>query len=206
MVRFVLSQGVTQFLDLGCGLPGVGAVHEIASPINPNARVLYVDDDPVAVEYCREVLRDRRVDGARACRVDLVDVDAVLTAADRWLKLDEPVAVLMIAVLHFVPDSPEFDKALDRYVDTMAPRSFLAISHATADADPDRLGSAAKLYEASSIPFVARSYEQVEALFRNTTLVDPGLVWAPLWRTESGDDIGDAKASACYAGVGQTRV
>lgn len=204
-VRFALSQGVTQFLDLGCGLPTVGAVHEIAQQVNPDARVLYVDSDPVVVEYCRH-LRDHPVDGARVCRADLVDADAVFAAAGRWLNLDEPVAVLMIAVLHFVADGPELDKALDRYIDTMVSGSLLAISHATTDADPDRLGEAAKLYESSSTPFVTRSYEQIEALFRNTALVDPGLVWTPLWHPEPGDDIDDVKTSAFYAGVGQVSV
>lgn len=200
-VRFAAYCGITQFLDLGSGLPTVDHVHTIARSIEPSARVVYVDDDPVAVECGKRIVHT--IDGVHMIQADLCDPDTVMRYATTCgLDWNKPVAVLMVAVLHFIPDGPQLDAAL-RYADAMAPGSLLVISHATTDSDPQRLGAAAQMYEQTPRPFVSRSRQRIEALFAGTRLMDPGVVWAPLWKPNPGDDTIMAHRSAFYVGAGR---
>lgn len=202
-VRYLADRGITQFLDLGSGIPTVGHVHDIAAAANPDARVVYVDQEPVAVAHAELILQD--VPNAEVLAADLRDVDSVLGSApvQRLFDLSRPVAVLLVAVLHFVPG--DVLPIVRRYVDAVAPGSALVISHATPDSDPERLGRAVHLYRNASTPFVVRDKDEIAALLAGTDLVDPGLVWTPLWRPEPGTEVEDAERAAFYAGVGIVR-
>lgn len=199
-VRYLAEQGITQFLDLGSGIPTVGHVHDIAQQANPEARVLYVDNEPVAVAHAELILRD--VGHAEILAADLRDVDAVLDSepAQRLFDFSRPVAVLMVAVLHFVPG--DVRAIVRRYVEAVSPGSALAISHATPDPDPERFGRAIQLYRNATTPFVVRDKDEVAALLDGIDLVEPGLVWTPLWRPEAGADTDHAERAAFYAAVG----
>lgn len=201
-VRYLAEQGISQFLEVGCGTPTFGLVHQIAQATNPDARVVYVDSDPVAVAHAELLLRDSEHSGAM--RADLREPDQIFRsdAVQRVLDLSRPVAVLLGAVLHFIPDGPDLVAALPQYVDAMPSGSALVISHATPDHDPDRLGRAAHLYQLVSPPLVVRSHEQIEGLFAGTDLVEPGLVWTAAWRPEPGETPQNAELSGFYAGVG----
>jgi hypothetical protein len=183
-VRFCVGQGITQFLDLGSGIPTVGNVHEVARAVAPDARVVYVDIDPVAVAHSRAILAgdDRTV----VVHADFADVDAVIgdPATRRLLDLSQPVAVLMVALLHFVPAEAEPAATIARYREALAPGSHVVVSHATHEGRPDQADSHAALYRRTGTPMTMRSRREVGALLDGFDLVDPGLVFLPQWRPE----------------------
>ena len=183
-VRFATEQGITQFLDLGSGIPTVGAVHDVARAV-VDARVVYVDHDPVAAAHCRSILDP--VPGTAIVEADAIDPDAVLDApATRsLLDLDRPVALLLVALLHFVDDTRHPQQVLARYREALAPGSLLLISHASSDGDPDHADEHAELYRGAGTPMTMRSREQITALFDGFTLLDPGVVYLPLWRPDN---------------------
>jgi hypothetical protein len=201
-VRFCLANGIRQFLDIGSGIPTVGNVHEIAQREVPDCRVVYVDHEAVAVAHSKLILEGNEYAGA--VRANLLDVDGVLGAEPvrRLLDLDQPIAVLMAAVLHFVPDSADPKTAVARYVDAMAPGSYLVLSHA-AKIDLQRSQDGWKMYENTSTPGGGRTPEEVAEFMAGTELLEPGVVWAPEWRPESLDDVGQPEKSIIYAAVGR---
>ena len=189
VVLFLVAHGVDQFLDLGSGIPTVGNVHEVAQAVNPRARVLYVDHDPVAVAHSRALLAGN--DRATAVAGDIREPAQVLRdAVHAGLDLHRPVAVLFIAVLHFVDDSDRPAELIAQYMAATAPGSYLAISHAMA-VDRPAVNNAAKVYEQSRSPGAMRfrSRAGIESLFGTVTLVDPGVVLVPRWHPELTDDV-----------------
>jgi O-methyltransferase involved in polyketide biosynthesis len=182
-VRFCVEQGVRQFLDLGSGIPTVGNVHEIAQQVAPGCRVVYVDNEPIAVAHSELMLEHDPDTGV--VLADLLDVDTVLgsEAVRQLIDFDQPVAVILAAVLHFVPDEANPQAAVARYVDIMAPGSYVVLSHG-ADTGQERYRTVRKMYDQSSTPAAVRTREQIEAFLAGTELVEPGLVWTPHWRPE----------------------
>jgi hypothetical protein len=199
-VRFCVQQGIRQFLDLGSGIPTVGNVHEIAQGMAPECRVVYVDNEPIAVAHSQLMLQHSQ--NADVVLADLVDVDTVLHAApvQRLIDFTQPVAVILACVLHFVPDTAHPHAAVARYVKTMASGSFLVLSHG-ARADLHRVQQAWRLYDQSSTPAGGRTREDVHALMAGTDLIDPGIVWTCQWRPEH--DPGEhPERTRIYAAVG----
>jgi hypothetical protein len=183
-VRFLVQQGITQFLDLGSGIPTVGNVHEIAQAEDPRCRIVYVDSDLVAVAHSQALLRDN--ERATSIRADLRDPEDVLTRPETTglLDLNQPVAVLLIAVLHFVSDEDDPWRIVSGYCDRMASGSHLAISHATKD--PERsTRQAADRYSQRIGGFWLRSPEEISTLFAGLPLLEPGLVFMDDWRPDA---------------------
>ncbi|OLF06495.1 hypothetical protein BLA60_31505 [Actinophytocola xinjiangensis] len=201
-VRFCVETGIRQFIDVGSGIPTAGNVHEIAQALDPDSRILYVDSEPVAVTHSELILRGNA--NAEAIRADLTDPESVLgsDAAQRLIDLSQPVAVLMVAVLHFIPDDAQPHRAVARYVEAMAPGSHLVLSHAVRQ-DSTRADTVNELYERSTNPGIGRPPEEIAAFFTGTTLVPPGLLWTPQWRPETPGGAGDhPETSLVQAGVG----
>lgn len=202
--RYLVSRGVTQFLDIGSGIPTVGNVHEVAQDASSEARVVYVDIDPVAVAHSRAMLAgNQRADIVQA---DLADPEGILhdPRAARLLDLTQPIGVLMVALLHFVPDEADPAKIIATYRDLMAPGSHLVLSHATHEGRPDQAGSHTELYQRTATPMTMRSRSRVEALFDGFDVVPPGVVFLPLWRPESPADVDDRpERFTGYAAVGR---
>lgn len=192
-VRYCQQRGIRQFLDLGSGIPTVGNVHEIAHAADPAARVAYVDNEAVAVACSDELLRGDPL--ITITHRDLRDVDAVLEApgvADLF-DFTEPIALLTVAVMHFVPDHDQPAAILARYRDQLASGSAHVLSHATADHAPGVAARAADTYRETSNPITARTHAQVAAMLDHLELADPGLVDATAWRPERpglGEHIG----------------
>jgi hypothetical protein len=185
-VEFLVGAGVRQFLDLGSGIPTVGNVHEVAQRAAPDTRVVYVDNDPVAVEHSRAILAgDERTAVVQA---DLRDPDAVLAdpAVRALLDSDGPTAVLMFAVLHFVPDDADPAGLVARFRDAVPAGSYLALSHATAGQQAGRAAEHRSLYQRTATPMTMRTRDQVVRLFDGWDLVEPGVVYMPQWRPEPG--------------------
>jgi SAM-dependent methyltransferase len=202
-VRMAATDGVDQFLDIGSGIPTVGNVHEIARQVRPGARVAYVDIDPAAVIHSRTILGDDPQ--SAVLRADLLDADEILTApaVTTLLDLAEPVCLLLVAVLHFIPDSPALRTALIRYREALAPGSYLVISHATAEDSPTT-SNVADVYTKVSSPLVPRTRTELAALLAGWTLIEPGLCQGPDWRPDPGDPPAtDLGAYATLAAVGR---
>lgn len=203
-VRYCVEAGIRQFLDVGSGIPTAGNVHEIAQALAPESRVLYVDSEPVAVTHSELLLRGN--ERAASMRADIVRPDVVLRSpeAARLIDFDQPVAVLMVAVLHFVPDAAEPGPAVARYVEAAAAGSYLVLSHAAEQPRSERVDQVDQLYQSSANQGVRRGRDDIAAFFAGTELVDPGLVWTPQWRPESPEDVGEhPEASLILAGVGR---
>lgn len=200
-VRYLtVEQGVRQFLDLGSGIPTVGNVHEIAQRSAPGARVVYVDNETVAVHYSRQVLAT--VPDAMMVDADVRDVDGVVSAAGRLLDFDEPVAVLLSAVLHFVLDDQQVEELVTGYRDRTAPGSWLVLSHGCGDDNPI-LATVQEAYRSTSLPGKLRSRAAITALFDGYQLVEPGIVYVQDWRSDQ--DHGSQVELAGLGGVGRKR-
>ncbi len=205
-VRYLVGHGIRQFLDLGSGIPTVGNVHEIAHQVDPACRVVYVDNDPVAIAHTRDLLST--VDTAGMVDADLRDPDAVLAAPETRALLDlgRPVALMMVAVLHYVPKDVDVAGIIRRYTAALVPGSFLAISHTTAEDQPaDSLIAVKKAFDETATPVIHRSRSEVVALFEGLELVPPGVVWTPQWHPEDESDslLADPARSATFCGVGR---
>ncbi|GAA3637140.1 S-adenosyl methyltransferase [Lentzea atacamensis] len=190
-VRYLLGQGVRQFLDLGSGIPTVGNVHEIAQAADPATKIVYVDIDPVAVAHSRSLLTGN--DRVNVLQADVRDPAAVLASPEvnGLLDFDEPIAVLMIALLHFVSDEEKPAVIIGGYRDRLAPGSFIAVSHAGYEAD-EETGSyraARAMYDRSVTQMTYRNKAEFSRLLDGFELVEPGVVRLPAWHPESPDDL-----------------
>jgi hypothetical protein len=204
-VRFLVDAGVRQFIDLGSGIPTQGNVHEVAQAAAPGARVVYVDRDPVAVAHSASLL-------AHNPDADIVDADirrpADVLSSSKLRKLidfEQPVAVLMVAILHFV--TPEDNPAgiVAAFRDALPDGSWLAMSHATNQDRPDTAAAVSQLLRSRSTSSVtARSHAEILGLFAGFDLAEPGLVHVPLWRPDPDDRIAEKPSEYwVYAGVGR---
>jgi hypothetical protein len=183
-VRYLAGDcGIRQFLDIGTGLPAPDSTHELAQQVAPECAVGYADNDPLVLVYARALLTSRPEGRCGYIDADLRDPAAILAQASATLDFARPVAVLLLAILHFVPpadDPPGIVAALAR---ALAPGSYLVISHLTADFAPDQVGAAVEAYN-TGVPagVTARSHAEVTALFGGLPLVPPGVVPVAQWR------------------------
>ncbi|MFE0102084.1 SAM-dependent methyltransferase [Streptomyces sp. NPDC059009] len=205
-VRHAVAEGVTQFLDIGAGIPTFGSVHEIAREAAPEARVVYVDHDPVAVAHSREVLEDDEQSGIVAA--DLRKPQDILGSSevDALLDLDRPVALLLVAVLHFVEDAYDPYAAVAELRDALAPGSLIALTHASYEGIPipqEQAGKAVDVYRDIRNPLIMRSREEIARFFEGYDMVEPGLVPMPQWRPDTAPQEEDPYAFSGYAGVGR---
>jgi SAM-dependent methyltransferase len=203
-VRFALNSGVRQFLDIGSGIPTVGNVHEIAQKVDPDARVAYVDIDPVAVAHSRQILAGNA--NATVIREDLCEPRAILNHPDvrGLLDLDQPIALLMVAVLHAVRDERDPFGAVTTLKDALAPGSYLVIGHATYESRPDEFHKIMEMTKSTTTPLAMRAHTEILGFFDGFELVEPGLVWVPEWRPESPEDVPERpEMSVNYGGVGR---
>lgn len=205
-VRFAVGEGVTQFLDIGSGIPTFGNVHEVAQAASPEARVAYVDHDPVAVAHSRAVLAGN--DRAGIAAADLRKPQDILNSpvVTDLIDLDKPVALLLVAVLHFVEDADDPQAAVATLRDAFAPGSLLVLTHASYEGIPlpeQRAGGTVDVYKDIKNPLIMRSREEVARFFEGYGMVDPGLVAMPEWRPETPLAQEDPFAFSGFAGVGR---
>ena len=192
-VRFLAGQaGIRQFLDIGSGIPTEQNVHQIAQEAAPGSRVVYVDNDEVAVAHSRLILEADP--DATIIQADLREPGKILADPETQLLIDfsQPVALLLVAVLHFVPDSAGPSQILATLREALAPGSYLVICHSCRDARPDLADPAATVYGSRVAgELCLRSRDQIASLFDGFSLVHPGLVWIPEWRPDSPADVPD---------------
>ncbi|MFA1539554.1 SAM-dependent methyltransferase [Actinomadura monticuli] len=188
-VRFLISQGVRQFLDLGTGLPTVDNTHEVAQRLAPDSRIVYVDNDPLVLTHARALLTSRPEGACDYIQADIRDTAAVLEGAAATLDLDRPVALMLLGVLNHILDDAEALRLVADLLRGLAPGSHLVISH-TCDATTDELDGEAmrravrEVMDRGGTPIRARSPEGIEALFDGTRLLEPGVVSCSRWRPD----------------------
>ncbi|GAB4199619.1 MAG: SAM-dependent methyltransferase [Roseiflexaceae bacterium] len=189
-VTFLAEQGIDQFLDIGSGIPTVGNVHEIAQAIRPDARVIYVDHDPVAVAHTEALLASTA--NTAVIQLDLHYASDLLRhpTVRHLLDFSRPIGLLMVALLHFLPESAQLHSALAALRDGLPNGSYMAISHACSDGSPADVAEAGTtVYARTSTGLHPRSSAAISALFGGWQLVEPGLVYLPLWRPSGPDDL-----------------
>src|ERR1035438_3834153 len=207
-VRFLASEaGIRQFIDIGTGIPSAGNVHEVAGQVAPDARVVYVDNDPIVHVHANALLT-----GSGATSIVLADLrrSEVILAHPKLrglIDFAQPVALLLVAILHFIKDEENPAGIVATLRDALPAGSFLALSHGTGDFHPPGTeGRAAAGDQNASAPLVLRTLDQVSVFFDGFELAEPGLVQAPLWRPDGKPPRPkDLAKIGIYAGVGQKR-
>ena len=199
------ERGIHQFLDIGTGIPTSPNVHEIAQEIVPRARIVYVDNDPIVLAHARALLASSPEGRTAYLETDLRDVDRILGSPGlrQTLDLDQPVGLLLIAILHFIPDSDDPHGLVARLVDRLPAGSYLALSHLASDLNPEGWEVSVAIARSRGFPLNMRSRSEVERFFDGLDLVEPGVRALPDWRPEP-DSIGESERSA-YGGVARKR-
>ena len=205
-VRFLAAEaGIRQFLDIGSGIPTENNVHQVAQAAAPGARVVYADADDVAVAHSRLIL-DGNPD-ATVIQADLREPAKILADPDTQLLLDftRPIAVLLAAVLHFIPDADDPDQIVAVLRDALPPGSHLVISHACRDGRTGAVAAAEAVYKSRvAARGRARTREEITRFFDGFTLIDPGLAWVSQWRPDRPEDVPEDPEKFWFlAGVGR---
>jgi hypothetical protein len=203
-VRYLAGPcGIRQFLDVGPGLPAPDSTHTVAQAIAPQSKIVYVDNDPLVLAHARALLTSLPQGECDYVDADLRDPQTILKEAARTLDFTQPAAVMLVAVLHFVPDSSDPAGIVAALAGALAPGSFLAVSHLTADFDPEQVASGVAAYNAL-VPagITARSHAQITALFGGLALVPPGVVPVTEWRP--GPRARPGQGADMYAGLALT--
>jgi hypothetical protein len=204
-VLYMIEQGIRQFLDLGSGIPTVGNVHEIAQAVDPTARVVYVDNEHVAVAHSQLLLEKN--DKAVMVHADITKPGLVLTdkATREMLDFDQPIGILAITIGHYILEEHNPISVFAAYRDAVPSGSFLAMTHLTSDFTS--ITEITEAMKSSQNEVVSRTKSEVAALFGDFELVEPGLVTTSLWHPErSADLLENAEVhDGLYAGVARKR-
>lgn len=206
-VRYLARDvGIRQFLDIGTGIPTSPNVHEIAQESEPAARIVYVDNDPIVLTHARALLATGPAGRTAYIDADLRDVGTILNSPELRATLDlgQPVALLLIAIMHFIPDSDDPYGLVGQLLDGLPSGSYLALSHLTGDFDPAAWEGVIAVYRRSGVTMQVRSRPDVERFFFGLDLVEPGVVSLPHWRPDSSDVVPpDDAAVSVYGGIGR---
>jgi S-adenosyl methyltransferase len=205
VVRHLAAEaGIRQFLDIGTGIPTAPNVHQVAQEVLPQARVVYVDNDPMVLAHARALLTSGGQGRTEYLDADLRDVDALLASKElrAVIDLDQPVGLLLIAIMHFVGDDDDPYAIVGRLLDALPSGSYLALSHLTGDFDPGAWEGVAAVYRRSGVTMQVRSKPQIERFFTGLEMIEPGVQVLPAWRpdADAGETPTDIQVSV-YGGL-----
>jgi hypothetical protein len=198
--------GIRQFLDIGTGLPTADNTHEVAQRVAPASRVLYVDNDPLVLVHARALLTSSPEGRTDYLEADLRDPRSILQhpALRATLDLGRPVALVLLAVLHFMPSRERAGELVHELMDGLPSGSFLLATHATQDyATPEQVAAYREMLDQGRSDVWPATLAEFEAVFAGLTLVTPGIVPAGEWRPGPGAEVPDRAAVGLYAGVGR---
>ena len=208
-MRYLAGTGISQVLDIGAGLPIQGHLEEVGGAMPAGTRIVYGDREPVAVLHSRAGLDDPH--RTAAIQADLSEPDAIFENEDvrRLINLAEPVAVLLLNVLHLIPDDKIAMAAVDRIREAVAPGSYLTIVHAVSDICPETTAKLAALYQEQAVKGPGfrdnlRTKAEVEEYFADLDLVEPGVVYLPAWRPDPGELMAPPESIWAVGGIGRT--
>jgi hypothetical protein len=205
VTRFLAAEaGIRQFLDIGTGLPSANNTHEVAQAIAPDSRIVYVDSDPIVLSHARALLTSTPEGQCRYLDADLRDTAAILGQAAQTLDFSRPVAVMLIAVMHCIPDPDDPDGIMTRLKDALPPGSFLALSHPARDLNATtRERMSTQVNAMMRTPVTLRDRTQVVRFFDGLELIEPGVVVVPEWRPVS--ELEASSPAWVWGGVGRKR-
>ncbi len=201
-VRYLAAEaGVRQFLDIGTGLPTASNTHEVAQSVAPESRIVYVDNDPLVLSHARALLTSSPQGCTAYLDADLREVDRILEQAADTLDFTEPVAIMLLAVLHYLPDLGEAQRIVARLLSAVPIGSYLTISHAASDISPEQMAEMIRRMNAhlADGSHVGRTHDVVERFFYGLDLLEPGVVKVTEWRPESTIDA--AGPTSLWGGV-----
>jgi hypothetical protein len=204
-VRYLVQEaGIRQFLDIGTGLPSANNVHEVAQSVAPEARVVYVDNDPIVLAHAKALLTGTPEGRTAFIQADLRDPEKILAhpTTREVLDFDRPMALLLVAVLHFIPDSENPATIVRTLVDALPSGSYVVSSHVTPEHDPESVHGLEESYCTAGVPAQARPMEDfVQLVFDGLELVDPGVEVVSEWRPENTGPRPTAVEVSNYGGV-----
>ncbi|MEV0847876.1 SAM-dependent methyltransferase [Streptomyces sp. NPDC049954] len=198
--RHLARLGVDQYLDIGTGIPTEPNLHRIVQEIVPSARIVYADNDPIVLRHAEALLVGTPEGETHYLDADVREPAALVERARTLLDFERPVALSLIALLHFVPDDTDPYGIVRTLVDALAPGSYLVLSHGTADEHPELEAATKDSYRKGEIPLRMRTRAEVEPFFAGLDLLPPGLVTANYWYQE-GDEVPPAERSGFWTGV-----
>jgi hypothetical protein len=184
-VQFLAGEaGIRQFLDVGTGLPTNENTHQIAQELAPDARIVYVDNDPIVLAHARALLTTTAAGATAYLQADARNPEQVLREAAATLDFGQPVAVMMLGLLHYIADADDPAGIVSRLLDGVVPGSYLVISEATRDIDTERVTQSAAQFNTQRVAaqFTPRTRAEIERYFTGLELIEPGLVPLPQWR------------------------
>jgi hypothetical protein len=191
-VRYLTgSEGIRQFLDIGTGLPAASNTHEVSQAVAPDSNIVYVDNDPLVLAHARALLTSRPEGHTAYLDADLHEPGTILEQAAGTLDFTRPVAIMLLAILHYIPDLADARRTVARLMDAVPAGSFLVISHAGTDLLPDDVAAFEKALNAhlpADHHHVARSHDTVTGFFDGVDLLEPGLVRVSDWRPDSPEE------------------
>jgi hypothetical protein len=197
------AAGVRQFLDIGTGLPTAENTHDVAQRAAPESRIVYVDHDPVVISHARALLTSSAAGKTDYIQADLRDWPAISAGAQQTLDFGRPVAVLLIAVLHFILDAEDPHRMISRMMADLAPGSYLVIAHAASDVQASTAAAMARSYNATSaLTITPRDQATVARFFDGLQMAGPGLMPLDQWGRSGPASTADSGLS-CYCGIGR---
>lgn len=202
-VRFLArEEGISQFLDIGTGLPTMDNTHEVAQQVSPSARIVYVDNDPEVIVHAQALLTSTPEGATDYLQADLADPGLILAGAARTLDLSKPTAIMLLGILYMIPDEAGPYQIVATLADSLAPGGYLAISHPASDIHPEESAAGAKVYQrAIGIPQTNRTRDQVTRFFTGLDIFSPGVVPLNHWRPDPDEDTTAVLSS--WAAVGR---
>ncbi|MGJ5752150.1 S-adenosyl methyltransferase [Streptomyces puniciscabiei] len=206
-VRTAAEAGVRQFLDIGTGIPTEPNLHQVAQGVAPESRVVYVDNDPIVLRHAEALLQGSAEGGTDYVHADVRDPGTILGLARESLDFGRPVSLSLVALTHYLGDQEDDVFGLvKRYVDELAPGSFLILSQVTQDLGPEGVAKAAELFRRSGTPFHPRTLPEFSRFFDGLELLGPGVIPVYGWRPEPVDVAAQAEGVVpVYAGVAVKR-
>lgn len=199
--ELAVTHQIRQFIDIGSGLPTADNTHQVAQRAVPASRIVYVDNDPVVIAHANALLTSTPEGSCDYLLADVRDVDALLAGAAGTLDFSRPVAVLMLQLLHFVPDQDGPYDIVQRIMDALPAGSFLIMVHGASDADPQAAAELTKMAQMSSVPLRLRSRDEVSRFFDGLDLIGPGLVSGAQWLAAEPSSCCKASVTYGYTGV-----
>ncbi|HEX6401582.1 MAG TPA: SAM-dependent methyltransferase [Pseudonocardiaceae bacterium] len=194
---------IRQFLDIGTGLPTAGNTHEVAQVVAPESRIVYVDNDPLIMAHARALLTSTPEGATDYVHADIREPDIILAEAARTLDFAQPVGLMLLGILNFIPDTDQAHAIVDQLLAALCPGSYLVISHPTAEIDGAAMSEAMRFWnESGAAPIVARSRQQLIHFFGGLELLAPGVVSCSRWRPDPSE-IGVPAEVFHFSGVGR---
>ncbi|MCL8012121.1 SAM-dependent methyltransferase [Streptomyces sp. AS02] len=201
----VRETGIRQFLDVGSGIPTEPNLHQVAQSVVPDARVVYVDNDPIVLAHAEALLSGTPEGATGYVQADAREPERILERSASVLDFDRPVALSLIALLHFIADGDGAHDLVDTLVGALAPGSCLVLSALTADFDPENVHRGIAAYAASGVTLVARSHAETGQFFEGLALLEPGIVSLSDWRPDAGENGEKEGPVSLYGAVGLKR-